>query len=142
MAIHSSILVWQIPWQRSLVGYRSRGCKELDMTQHTHTHLAHLGPLQQDHKKPVLKRLPFKCWKVKWTKRLGRNPDFRITWILPYVNEVLNQTLHHLSPWLISAQFWNQESTTMLIMSLSWKGGRILKCSVYGYSTLNPPDLI
>ena len=32
MATHSSILTWRIPWtvQRSLVGYSSQTCKELD----------------------------------------------------------------------------------------------------------------
>ena len=30
MATHSSILAWKIPWTRSLAGYSSGGCKELD----------------------------------------------------------------------------------------------------------------
>ena len=30
MATHSSILAWRIPWTRSLAGYSSWGCKELD----------------------------------------------------------------------------------------------------------------
>ena len=41
MAIHSSILAWRIPLQRSLVGYSSWGVKESDTTEwltHTHTH--------------------------------------------------------------------------------------------------------
>ena len=33
MAIHSSILAWRIPGQRSLVGYSPGGCKESDMTE-------------------------------------------------------------------------------------------------------------
>ena len=33
MAIHSSILAWRIPGQRSLVGYSLGGCKESDMTE-------------------------------------------------------------------------------------------------------------
>ena len=33
MAAHSSILVWKIPWTRSLVGYCPWGHKELDMTE-------------------------------------------------------------------------------------------------------------
>ena len=32
VATHSSILDWEIPGQRSLVGYRPQGCEELDMT--------------------------------------------------------------------------------------------------------------
>ena len=36
MAAHSSILAWEIPWTKSLVGYSPRGCKESDMTKHTH----------------------------------------------------------------------------------------------------------
>ena len=32
MATHSNILAWEIPWQRSLVGYGLWGRKELDMT--------------------------------------------------------------------------------------------------------------
>ena len=35
MATHSSILAWEIPWQRSLVGYSPWGQKELDTTEHT-----------------------------------------------------------------------------------------------------------
>ena len=27
METHSSIVAWEIPWQRSLVGYSPRGCK-------------------------------------------------------------------------------------------------------------------
>ena len=55
MATHSSILAWKISWtekprwaavffpekfngQRSLVGYSPWNCKELDITEHTHTH--------------------------------------------------------------------------------------------------------
>ena len=33
MATHSSILVWRIPWTRSLVGYTPWGCKELERTE-------------------------------------------------------------------------------------------------------------
>ena len=33
MAPHSSILAWIISQQRSLAGYSSRGCKELDTTE-------------------------------------------------------------------------------------------------------------
>ena len=36
MATHSCILVWEIPWQRSLEGYSPRGWKESDMTEHAH----------------------------------------------------------------------------------------------------------
>ena len=35
MATHSSILTWKIP--RTEKGYSPWGCKELDMTKHTHT---------------------------------------------------------------------------------------------------------
>ena len=34
MAIHSSILAWEIPWKRNLVGYSPWGLKQLDMTEH------------------------------------------------------------------------------------------------------------
>ena len=40
MATHSSILVWRIPWKRSLVGYSPRGHKELDTTENTCTPIA------------------------------------------------------------------------------------------------------
>ena len=41
MAIHSSILSWRIPWQRSLAGYSSWGCKELDVAEWiTHTNMS------------------------------------------------------------------------------------------------------
>ena len=32
-ATHSSILAWEIPWTRSLVGYSPWDCKDLDMTE-------------------------------------------------------------------------------------------------------------
>ena len=38
MATHSSILAWKIPWTQELAWYSSRGHKELDTTEHTHTH--------------------------------------------------------------------------------------------------------
>ena len=38
MAICSSVLAWEIHGQRSLVGYRPWGRKELDTTEHTHTY--------------------------------------------------------------------------------------------------------
>ena len=34
MATHSRILAWEIPQIEQLVGLQSRGCKELDMTEH------------------------------------------------------------------------------------------------------------
>ena len=38
MATSSSILAWEIPWtERNLVGYGTRGRKESDTTEHTHT---------------------------------------------------------------------------------------------------------
>ena len=33
-AIHSCILVWEVPWMRSLVGYSPWGRKESDTTGH------------------------------------------------------------------------------------------------------------
>ena len=39
METHSSVLVWRIPWPRSLVGYSPWGRKESDTTEQlTHTH--------------------------------------------------------------------------------------------------------
>ena len=38
MAAHSSVLAGKWRGERSLVGYSPWGCKELDMTQRTHTH--------------------------------------------------------------------------------------------------------
>ena len=38
LATHTSILAWRIHGQRSLVGYSPWGRKELDTTEHTHTH--------------------------------------------------------------------------------------------------------
>ena len=33
MATHSSILPWEIPWHKSLVGYSLWGCNESDTTE-------------------------------------------------------------------------------------------------------------
>ena len=44
MTTHSSILAWEIPWQRSLVGYRSRGCKS-DLTTTVLRYLKNLTQL-------------------------------------------------------------------------------------------------
>ena len=38
MATHSIILAWGIPWTEEPVRLQSMGLKELDMTEHTHTH--------------------------------------------------------------------------------------------------------
>ena len=38
MATPCSILAWRIPGQRSLAGYRLRGCKESDTTEHARMH--------------------------------------------------------------------------------------------------------
>ena len=35
MATHSSILAWKIPWTKEPDRLQSRGCKELDTTEHT-----------------------------------------------------------------------------------------------------------
>ena len=46
-ATHSSILAWKIPRQKSLVGYSTWGCKELDTTEQLHfttCTLCHLEP--------------------------------------------------------------------------------------------------
>ena len=39
MATHSSILAWRIPWTEKPGGLQSMGSQELDMTEHTHTHI-------------------------------------------------------------------------------------------------------
>ena len=57
MAIHSSILVWRIPWIEEPGGLQSMGCEESDTTErltHTHTHTQSL--LQEDvlHKNEAL----------------------------------------------------------------------------------------
>ena len=38
MAAHSSILAWEIPWTEEPGWLHPRGCKESDMTEHTHSH--------------------------------------------------------------------------------------------------------
>ena len=38
MAIHSSILVWRIPWTEEPGGYSPRGRKESDMTERLSAH--------------------------------------------------------------------------------------------------------
>ena len=43
MATHSSFLAWKIPWTEEPGGLRPWGLKELDMTEHTHTHIAFIG---------------------------------------------------------------------------------------------------
>ena len=37
MATHSNTLAGKIPWTEKPPGYSSRGCKELDTTEHKHT---------------------------------------------------------------------------------------------------------
>ena len=37
MTTHSSTLAWKLRGQRSLEGYSSWGCEELDMTEYTYT---------------------------------------------------------------------------------------------------------
>ena len=37
MAIHSSILAWEILWSEEPGSYSSWGCKELEATEHTYT---------------------------------------------------------------------------------------------------------
>ena len=37
MATHSSILAWNILWTEEPGGLQSMGCKESDMTEHSHT---------------------------------------------------------------------------------------------------------
>ena len=41
MGTHSNILIWKIPFQKSLVGYSPWGCKELDMTEQLSTYICH-----------------------------------------------------------------------------------------------------
>ena len=38
MATHSSILAWKISWTEEPGGLESMASKELDMTEHVHTH--------------------------------------------------------------------------------------------------------
>ena len=45
MATHSSILAWEIPGQRSLVGYSPRGSKESDTTKQLHFTIEFKGGL-------------------------------------------------------------------------------------------------
>ena len=33
MTSHATIFAWRIPWQRSLAGYSSWGCKDLNMIE-------------------------------------------------------------------------------------------------------------
>ena len=41
MAIHSSILSWEIPWTKEAGGlYNTWGCQESDMTKRLSTHIA------------------------------------------------------------------------------------------------------
>ena len=52
MATHSSILAWEIPWRRSLVGYSPWGLKESDTTEPTqlsdfHIHSSFLRMLRE-----------------------------------------------------------------------------------------------
>ena len=49
MAIRSSIFARKIPWMRSLEGYSPWGCKESDMTEHTHTHTCLTASLKFPH---------------------------------------------------------------------------------------------
>ena len=47
MAACFSILVWRIPWARSLAGYRPGGLKELNTTEKTQTHVFLYHPTSQ-----------------------------------------------------------------------------------------------
>ena len=40
MVTHSSILAWEIPWQRSLAGYSPWGHKESNTTERLHFHFS------------------------------------------------------------------------------------------------------
>ena len=42
MAIHSSILLWRIPWTEKPGGYSPWGHKEMDMTEQLNTHMLDL----------------------------------------------------------------------------------------------------
>ena len=37
VATHFSVFAWEIPWTEGPGGYSPWSCKELDMTEHTHT---------------------------------------------------------------------------------------------------------
>ena len=37
LATHSTILAWRIPWTEEPGGHSPWGCKESDITEHTHT---------------------------------------------------------------------------------------------------------
>ena len=71
MATHSSILAWEIPGQRSLVGYSLWGRKELDMTERlTLSHTLSIGRVME-------KRLSHILLLEHRTAFLGCNlPDF------------------------------------------------------------------
>ena len=44
----ASILAWETPWTEEPGGLQSMGSQELDVTQHTHTHMQLGGILSDD----------------------------------------------------------------------------------------------
>ena len=54
MATHSSILAWEIPRQRRLVGYSPWGHRESDMAEHEASSVAYLGLIFSDGEQLVI----------------------------------------------------------------------------------------
>ena len=55
ITIHSSILAWEIPWTRSLVGYSPRGCKESNKTEQLNSNNSTFVPvLKYEYKSDIL----------------------------------------------------------------------------------------
>jgi len=108
MATHSSILAWEIPWQRSLVGYSPWGQKELGTTEHTPASTADLQCC-----------VSFRCAE-KWFRythtyisffRLFFLPDYykilSIVWLL-----LLNTNTHLHLPFCRTS-FWSEPRTSL-----------------------------
>ena len=52
MMTHLSILSWEIPWTEEPDGLQSMGCKESDIIEHTHMHVAKWWP-QKGKRSPI-----------------------------------------------------------------------------------------
>ena len=89
MATHSSILAGEIPWtEQSLAGYSPWGRKELEMTEHTHTHTQNCSllsmerlfpepprtPKSTDAQVPCIKWCSLKWYSLKWCSKTYAHP--------------------------------------------------------------------
>ena len=105
MATHSSILAWKIPWTEEPEGYSPWGCKDPDMTAHTHTCSPRLSPVQSAE--------VFQSWPVRVSDSEGA------TW--GHVLWLLKETRHSGYSYKSLTKYqWSKLSLTPST-NISWK---------------------